>query len=150
MIIAACTDDPTVQRIAQNATQSDPGVFGNWYKVFAGNIPDLGANEDLFIVAHGAAIGDEGQPVIGSQSNHFYLTARDLNANLHVFPIGYSGSVYVYACQSALNGKAEVSFVDQFHSLIDQSFPGVEVYGQTGSPGGPLPGPHSASWTPAT
>ncbi|MEH6517815.1 MAG: hypothetical protein V7742_14110 [Halioglobus sp.] len=150
MLIAVCTDDPMVEDICKAAAMSDPDVFGDrWFRVYADVIPDLGAQEDLFIVAHGAAIGDEDLPIIGSKHNAFYLSARDLRANLQGFPSGYAGNVYIYACQSALAGQAERSFVQNYLADMTPSYPGISVYGQTGSPGGPLPLPTDDSWVRA-
>lgn len=149
MIIAVCTDDPMVETIAREAAESNPRVFGKWFKVFDKAIPDLGATEDLFIVAHGAAFGDENQPVIGSKSNDFYLTARDLNANLTIFPNGYSGGVFVYACLSAAPGAGGLSFVESYLAIIGPSFPKLTAWGQTGKPSGPLPLPSDKSWVQA-
>jgi len=149
MIIAACTDDPMVEDIARTAAEKHADVFGDWYKVFHKPLPNLGVTEDLFIVAHGAAVGDERQPVIGSKANAFYLTARDLNANLHIFPNGYSGGVYVYACESADPGVGGLSFVEAYKKIIGPSYPGLTAWGQTGKPGGPLPLPTDRSWIKA-
>ncbi len=149
MIIAACNDDPMVVSIAQQAATANAGVFGAWYKIFDSQIPDLGASEDLYIVAHGAAIGDENQPVIGNKEDAFYLTARDLNANLHIFPKNYAGRVYVYACKSAQKGKDEVSFIEQFKKIAGSSYPNMSIFGQVGSPSGPLPAFNDASWKKA-
>lgn len=146
MIIAACTDDPMVETIASTAAGAYPGVFGDWHRVFDTAIPDLGVNEDLFIVAHGAAFGDENQPVIGSKSNDFYLTAEDLNSNMTIFPSGYSGGVYVYACLSAVKGASGLSFIEAYKAKIGASYPGLTAWGQTGKPYGPLPGPQDGSW----
>ncbi len=146
MIIAACTDDPMVERIAEQASERDPAAFGSRYKVFDDQIPDLAKDEDLFIVAHGAAYGDENQPVIGSKENDFYLTARDLNANLQIFPEGYAAGVYIYACESAAKGNAEFSFVGAYKNIVGPSFPGLTVWGQVGKPGGPLPDADDPSW----
>ncbi len=150
MIIAVCTDDPMVDGIARTAATSNHAIFGDWYKVFDDNIPDLGKDEDLFIVAHGAALGDEGQPVIGSKSNAFYLTARDLNSNLHIFPSGFSGGVFVYACLSAVKGATGLSFVETYLKIIGPSFPNLTAWGQTGKPFGPLPAPQDPSWQRAS
>ncbi|TCL76090.1 hypothetical protein [Rhizobium sp. BK251] len=149
MIIAACTDDPMVEDIARTASEGNHATFGDWYKVFDKHIPDLGVRENLFIVAHGAAFGDENQPVIGSKSNDFYLTARDLNANLKIFPKDYSGGVFVYACLSAVPGAGGLSFVQAYKKIIGPSFPHLTAWGQTGKPKGPLPGPSDKSWTRA-
>ncbi len=146
MIIAVCTDDPMVDLIASKAQAKNRASFGQWYKVFEKNIPNLGAKEDVFLVAHGAAIGDENQPVIGSKGNDFYLTARDLYSNLTIFPRDYSGSVYVYACESADPGAGGLSFVQKLMQIMRPSYPNLTAYGQTGKPGGPLPAPSDPSW----
>ena len=150
MIVAACTDDPMVETIARTAAEWQFDVFGRWYKVYHEKIPDLGVTENLFIVAHGAAFGDEGQPVIGSKANAFYLTARDLNKNLTIFPNGYSGCVYVYACLSAVPGAGGLSFVEAYKQIIGPSFPKMTAWGQTGKPSGPLPLPTDKSWIEAS
>lgn len=148
MIIAACNDDQMVEDIARNASQQHHATFGDWYKIFAAQIPDAGQHENLFIVAHGAAFGDENKPVIGNKTDDFYLTARDLNANMHVYPSGYDGGVYIYACESAAQG-AETSFVEEYKAIVSQSYPNIRVYGQVGHPGGPIPGPNDPSWVEA-
>ena len=146
MIIAVCTDDPMVDSIAYTAQANHSDIFGKWYKVYDKNIPDLKASEDVFIVAHGAAFGDEKQPVIGSKGNDFYLTARDLYSNLTIFPHNYNGSVYVYACESAAPGADGLSFVQSLMQAMGASYPNLVAYGQTGKPGGPLPAPSDKSW----
>lgn len=145
MIIAACNDDQMVLDIASAASAA---TFGKWYKIFASSIPDLGIDENLYIIAHGAAVGDEGQPVIGDKADAFYLTGRDLNSNLHIFPSGYRGGVFIYACESAKSGTT-ASFVGDFLGVIHPSYPAITVFGQTGKPSGPLPGPSDSSWTKA-
>ncbi|MEM9332166.1 MAG: hypothetical protein AAGA53_12630 [Pseudomonadota bacterium] len=149
MIIGVCTDDVAIENQVNKSAASDPAVFGKAYLVFNRNIPDLKVDEDLFLVAHGAAFGDEDQPVIGSKSNAFYLTASDLNSNLHVFPLNYKGRIFVDACYSADPGKAGWSFVEKFKEIIVQSFPGVKVFGRTGSVGGPVLKPGDPNWKEA-
>ncbi|MBZ6377819.1 hypothetical protein B5C34_02960 [Pacificimonas flava] len=150
MIIAVCTDDPMIENVAREASQSNHATFGDWHRVFDDPLPDLGKDEDLFIVAHGAAFGDENQPVIGSEANDFYLTARDLNSNLHIFPEGYSGGVYVSACESAAPGANGLSFVQSYMRIIGPSFPNMTAWGHRQSLGGPLPPPGDSSWTQAS
>lgn len=149
MIIAVCTDDQMVDSIASKASANHSGTFKKWYKVFDKKIPDLKSDENIFIVAHGAAFGDENKPVIGSKGNDFYLTARDLYNNLTIFPHDYSGGVYVYACESAAPGAGGLSFVQSLKQAMKPSYPNLEAYGQTGKPGGPLPDPSDPSWKKA-
>lgn len=150
MIIAVCKDDPTDVEIAKAASKKYQATFGNWYKIYDKKIPNLGATENLFIIAHGASYTDEGQPVIGNMADAFYLTARNLNANMHLFPSGYSGGVYIYACESADHGAAEVSFVLAYLKCVKPSYPNIKVFGQTGKIHGPLPVPSDPSWKSAT
>lgn len=149
MIIAVCTDDQMVDYITEDANRRAPNVFGNDYRVFDEQIPDLGANENLFLVAHGTAVGDENQPVIGSKGNHFYLTAKDLYVNLPIFPHDYRGKIYVYACESAEPGADGVSFVKALMKVMNLSYPHLRAFGQIGSPSGPIPSPDDGSWSEA-
>jgi hypothetical protein len=57
--------------------------------------------------------------------------------------------VFIYACESAKGGAAETSFVEDYLKVVKPSFPAITVFGQTGKPSGPLPGPDDASWTQA-
>lgn len=149
MIIAICTDDAEVNRVARNAAASAPAIFGAHFDIYAQNIPDLGVDEDLFIVAHGVAVGDENSPVIGSEANDFYLTARDLNSNLHIFPNGYRGNIYISACESALAGEGGTSFIEEFSAIFQQSFARSLVFGHIGAIRGALPQPGDRSWLQA-
>jgi hypothetical protein len=149
MIIAMCTDDPEVYDVAIEAELNAPEIFGQAFDAFSEDIPMLAPDENLFIVAHGINFGDEGSPVIGSKKNDFYLTPRDLNTNLHVFPLGYRGNVYVSACWSADPGHDGESFVDQFYTTFQRSFPHSQVFGHLGKLGGALPPPGDNLWVHA-
>jgi len=146
MIITVCTDDPEVENIAEASHQANPAIYGACYKVFERPIPDLAQDEDLFITAHGAAMGDENQPVIGSQSNDFYLTARDLNSNLHVFPSGYKGCIYISTCESADPGGEGFSFAEKYKEILQPSFPQISVFGHRGEVDKRIPLPGDPSW----
>lgn len=74
IIILSDVSDPALTTAAQNAHNSNAAAFGTVYAI-GNNIPVLGISEDLFILAHGAAVGDQGIPVIGSAASDFYLDA---------------------------------------------------------------------------
>ncbi len=150
MIIIVCTDDPQLEKIAQKSIKKYPGVFGDYYKVFDEDIPVLDANEDLFIIAHGAFEGDDGNPVIGDKSveRAFYLNALGLLQNIgNIFPAFYSGDIYVDACESADHNDYTFSFIEVLQAQIQTRYDS-NVYGKNGSPSG-LIDPPGGTWTRA-
>ena len=77
MIVIVCTDDSQLEEIARHSIRHHPLVFERKFKVFHNELPRLREDENLFIIAHGAFQGDEGEPVIGDQRAAFYLDGRD-------------------------------------------------------------------------
>lgn len=152
MIIIACTDDPELVDIAKKSILNEPEVFLSYYKVFHGAIPLLGQDEDLFIIAHGAFQGDEGRPVIGDQDagRAFYLNGEQCYLNLSsIFPQGYSGRVFVDACESADSSRAVDSFITTLQvQFLVNSF-NTQVYGINGESAGLIPLPDNPKWRAA-
>lgn len=108
-------------------------------------------SEDLFIIAHGAYAGDDNNPVIGDEKNAFYVNAVELYENLgRIFPQGYSGSVYIDACESADNSPETFSFSEVFASQIQKDHGVVRVYGRNGDADGQIPLPGAPGWREAT
>jgi len=146
MIIIVCTDDPQLVQIAQNSSQQNPGVFGNYFQVF-NPIPQLGQGEDLFIVAHGAYEGDDGNPVIGDENLAFYVNAVELWENIQtIFPQYYNGNVYIDACEAADHDENTFSFSEVFNTQIQAMFGATQVFGRNGAVAGAIPLPTSAGW----
>lgn len=150
MILVVCTDDKALLAMAQKQSREYPEVFGQCYQVFKA-VPSLGVGEDLFITAHGAYEGDDGNPVIGDKKNAFYINAVELWQALEAcFPKSYSGRVYISACESSDHGEdfsfAEV-FEAQLHGARSKAGP---VYGQKGAVGLRIPFPNDPGWIAAT
>ena len=150
MIIIAATDDPNLDTIAINSAARARDTYGDIYKVFEHQIPPLGDEENLFIIAHGAYEGDEGGPVIGSATDDFYLTPMDTYQNLQsIFPNGYSGNVYIDACESATE-ESVVSFIVLLKTvLLDNGFD-CRVFGREGLASGLIPLPGNPDWVEAS
>jgi hypothetical protein len=150
MIIIVCTDDPGLTNIAQQSIVAHPGVFGNFYQIYTNPIPQIGAAENLFIIAHGAYNGDDNNPVIGDQANAFYVNAVELWENIqNIFPHGYQGNVYIDACESADNDAQTFSFAEVFLTQIQAMFGTTQVYGRNGTVGGQIPVPGDPTWVQA-
>ena len=152
MIIICCTDDPGLRQIAIASASSSPNTFGQIYQIFKGQIPQLGLRENLFIIAHGAFADRSGNPVIGDKDMNrpFALNGIELWENTKgIFPAGYSGNVYVDACESADHDKVVFSFIEVLYSQINLHFPRTMVYGRNGSQGGLIPLPTSNTWKAA-
>lgn len=150
MIIAVCTDDAEILQVAQRASAQNPGAFGNAYRVFGQNIPNVGLNEDLFIVAHGARNDPAAhEPVIGNADagDATWLSAQNLVDNLRdIIPRGYDGSVYISACEVTQGGIAEFSFVELLpRPLRNLAGNEVVVFGDSNA-AGDLPLPGDARW----
>lgn len=150
MILIVCTDDPALVKIAHDSSQGHLQIFGNYYQIYSKQIPTLQANENLFIIAHGAYHGDEGDPVIGDKRNAFYVNAADLSLNLQsIFPKDYMGRIFVDACESADFDKDTVSFIEMLNAVLYDRYPAVEVYGRNGTAKGQIPLPGYPGWTRA-
>jgi hypothetical protein len=139
MILVVCTDDNKLVQKARSEAQRNPGTFGAVYIVFE-QVPPLQTGENLFITAHGAKRGDDGNPVIGDKSKAFYVNAVDLYRNLQsIFPAQYAGNVYISACESADNVPGSFSFAEVFKAQIGVKHGRTRVYGQTGAVGLEIP-----------
>jgi hypothetical protein len=149
MVIIVCTDDATLRQTAVQQAQANQATYGQCYQPFT-TIPSLGVNENLFITAHGARDGDDGNPVIGDENNAMYFNAVMLWEALEgIFPRGYRGSVYISACESS-NPKASLSFAEVFRAQLHGARRQAgRVYGQKGSVGMNIPGPNDPDWTQA-
>ncbi|HEY2767076.1 MAG TPA: hypothetical protein VGI76_02395 [Solirubrobacteraceae bacterium] len=158
MVIVVCRDDRQLVGLAQ--TSSANHGFGGVFKLDTpqGQVPPLGAGEDLFIIAHGA-VTDPSQPgnaMIGNQKAGGYgYNAVDLFARLvklGIFPQGYRGDVYISACYSAdwltTRNDAGFSFIEVFTAQIDSKICGYKgrVYGHRGEVEGEIPPPGDQSW----
>jgi hypothetical protein len=152
MIIICCTDDPSLRQIAINSAASSANTFGQIYQIFKGQIPQLGLKENLFIIAHGAFADKSGNPVIGDKDMRrpFALNGIELWQNINgIFPAGYSGNVYIDACESADHDDQVFSFIEVFYTQVNLHFPRTMVYGRNGSPGGLISLPTSNAWRAA-
>lgn len=150
MILVVCTDDPMLMDIAAQASVGNHAVFGAPYQVFAGVVPQLGVAENLFILAHGAKEGDDGNPVIGDRNNALFLNAVQLYQQTELlFPRGYRGGVYVSACESYDPGVNSLSFAEMLVNVMQADHGAVRVYGHRGGVAGPLPVPESRTWDQA-
>lgn len=152
MIIIACTDDPGLVDIARQSILNDPDTFISYYKVFHRAIPALGLDEDLFIIAHGAFQGDEGRPVIGDADadRAFYLDGQQCYVNIQsIFPSGYSGKVYVDACESADSSKKIDSFITTLQNQFLLNAQNTPVFGINGTSSGLIPLPDDPKWRAA-
>jgi len=147
MILIVCTDDPSLVNVARHSSNGHLPIFGDYFQIYSQQIPRLHADENLFIIAHGAYQGDDGNPVIGDQRNAFYVNAADLKLNLDsLFPEKYRANVFVDACESADNNGDTVSFIEMLSAVLHDSYPGVEVYGRNGIANGLIPLPGNPSW----
>jgi len=150
MIIVVCTDDPKLTKIAEASARSAPNVFGNVYRVFGKSIPRLGADEHLFLVAHGAKKGDDNNPVIGSKTNAFYVNAVDLYKNISgLFPAGYQANIYVDACESADNDDSTFSFTEALKTQVRVNHGKTRLFGRNGAVSGLVPQPAAKGWQEA-
>jgi len=151
MIIVVCTDDASLIDVARDSSAAAPAIFGNYYQIYAQQIPNLAAAEDLFLIAHGAYAGDDNNPVIGDERNAFYVNAVELFQNIQsLFPAGYSGIVYIDACESADHDEETFSFSEVFLTQIHAVHGSTHVFGRNGTVGGTIPLPGSAGWVEAT
>ncbi len=148
MVIVVCTDDDKLLQLAQQQANTRPTVFGKCYLIFKDQIPQLGQSENLFIGAHGAFKGDDGNPVIGDKEKAFYVNAVDFHANIKgIFPDNYQGKVFIYACESADYAPGSFSFAEVFKAQLQVGHPKVRVYGQKGEVGlKGVVGPEDKGW----
>ncbi|MEV6607548.1 hypothetical protein [Kutzneria sp. NPDC051319] len=152
MILAVCTDDDAgTLHVGQAQSAANPQVYGACHAVFATPVPALGVSENLFVIAHGAAVGDDGGPVIGDEHHAFWVNPADLWNNMqNIFPAGYYGNVYISACESADTPNGTCSFSELFSSVLRHHRPNAgTVYGQHGAVHGNIPLPTDQSWVPA-
>lgn len=149
MIIIVCTDDAQLISIAQASIKKYPQVFGDAYLIYKDTIPSLEKNENLFVIAHGAFNDASGNPVIGDKQKDFYVNGIEFWTNIHtIFPSGYSGNVYIDACESADHDGEVFSFIEVFHSQFNVKFNG-KVYGKNGATSGLISLPSDSAWKPA-
>ena len=150
MIIVVCTDDDQLLNVARQQVQSNPNIFGQCYQAFGAQIPLIGQNENLFISAHGAYRGDDGNPVIGDSKRDFYVNAVEFYTNIReIFPINYQANVYISACESADRAQGSFSFAEVFKAQIQLNHPNTRVYGQGGAVGLTIPLPNDRHWIQA-
>lgn len=149
MIIVVCTDDRHLVNVAERSRASSPDIFGKVYQVFHDTVPQLGDDEPLFIIAHGAMEGDDGNPVIGDRAHAFYVNAVELHLNIaNAFPARYRGGIYIDACESADHTEETFSFAEAFKTQVQRRHGGVRVFGRNGTAGGLIPRPGNG-WTEA-
>ncbi len=147
MIIVVCTDDPGLEGITMLSANKHPGVFGDVYKVYDRRIPPLKEKENLFILAHGAFRGDEGKPIIGDQSEDFYISAGALAVSTrHLYPNGWTGNVYVDACYSAMEDEELLSFARLLAYPLAEINASVRVSGRQGLSSGLIALPGDSGW----
>lgn len=153
MILCVCRDDTEgTWDVGQDSLAAHSDVFYSAYLVFADQIPMLGVNEDLYVIAHGTATSAEGKPLIGDQHDALRLDAATFWENVKmIFPDGYQASVYISACESADPGPGtDFSFAEEFAVYVksDRSV-NCRVYGHNGSVGGEIPLPNDDRWIEA-
>ncbi len=152
MILVVCTDDDELRNVARNQSENDPAEFGAFYQVFKDRIDPLGQGENLFVSAHGAYKGDDGNPVIGDKGADFYVNAVDFYRNLKeepVFPDGYKGNVYISACESSDIPRGAFSFAEVFKAQLQADHPNTRVFGQKGGVGLNIPRSNDTGWEEA-
>lgn len=152
MIIVVCRDDPGLVAIANLSRQGNPGVFGAVHQVFGNQIPQLGVNENLFLISHGVKDGDDGNPTIGGAADDFWVNAVQLFDALvagNLFPPGYAGSVFIDACEASDHDDDTFSFAEVFKAQIQGWFGTVRVFGRSGAVGGLIPLPNANGWREA-
>jgi hypothetical protein len=151
MLIVLAQDDPRLLPLARQAAALQPGIYGAVFLAFQDQIPPLGASEDLFIVAHGAAVGDDNNPVIGDAKEGHYVNAPDLYGNLSgIFPHGYGGRIFIYACESAIVGGGSFSFAEAFRNVLQADHGAARVFGRRDHPGPRILAPDAPGWVEAT
>lgn len=151
MILAVCTDDlKNTFQVGQQALAEHRDVFLSCYRVFSETpVPQLGVNESLFVIAHGASnVG--GKPMIGDQRDAMVLDAATFWENLkEIIPPEYESDIYVIACQSADPAPSDdFSFAEYLAALvkIDRSV-NCRVFGRKGNIPAVVPLPTDSIWT---
>jgi hypothetical protein len=151
MLIVLAQDDTRLLPLARGAAAAHPAIYGAVYMAFQDRIPSLRHDEDLFIVAHGAKDGDDNNPVIGDAREGHYVNAPELYENLQgIFPRGYRGRVFVYACESALAGGGSFSFAEALRNVLQADHGGARVFGRRDHPGPRILTPDAPGWVEAT
>ncbi len=150
MIIVVCTDDPILGNVARQQAQINQVIFGQCYQVFTDAIPQIGQRENLFISAHGAYRGDDGNPVIGDSRNAVYVNAVELYENIReIFPVGYQANVYISSCESSDYARGSFSFSEVFKAQLQARHSNTRVYGQHGAVALQIPLPNDLGWVQA-
>jgi hypothetical protein len=148
MILFLCNDDA----LAWNAVAPQAGpVFGNAYQLIQNGMPQLGVNENLFIVAHGlpGEIGNQnGMLAWNALELWNYLTNTTPNdRGGSLFPAGYAGNIYVWACYPAnITRRDRLSFIENFHAFSRVGLPNSSVYGVAGAVGFAIAPPGNSAW----
>ncbi|TQI82337.1 hypothetical protein FHU10_2694 [Serratia fonticola] len=151
MILIVCTDDDSLVTIANRSIIKNPLTFGLHYQVFQELLPPLAKYENLFIIAHGAFLGDNGMPVIGDQEEDFYLNGSTLYQSIAaIIPGDYQGNVYIDACESADNTEEMLSFAETFYVYFRDKHKDSHVFGVNGCSSGLIPLPDDPKWIPVT
>lgn len=150
MILIACTDDGSLNHIASDSILANPLVFNRRYRAFRDVVPMLGAQENLFILAHGAFQSpDDGRPVIGDQDEQraFCMDGRTCYYNiLSIIPANYAGGIYVDACFSANNSPDIDSFITTLQQQFLNNGLNIAVYGVNGESSGLIVPPGDPKW----
>lgn len=151
MLLILALDDPNLRAVALASRNANPVAFGAVVVAWEQPVPMLGANENLFIIAHGAKVGDDGGPVIGDATQAHWVDPRSFAAMLlPSIPANYTGSVFVSACESADPARGAFSFTEVFKAFLLGDRPRLGgVYGQRGNVGGLVPPPGSPAWVRA-
>ncbi|WP_431224955.1 hypothetical protein ACQ86O_09060 [Serratia sp. L9] len=149
MILIVCTDDENLIAVANRSIIKSPLVFGSRYQVFHDVLPALSVDENLFIIAHGAFLGDNGLPVIGDKAAAFYLNGNTLYQSITaIIPDHYQGDIYIDACESADNTEEMLSFAETFYVYFHDEHKDSHVFGVNGSSSGLIPIPGDPKWIP--
>jgi hypothetical protein len=152
MILVLC-DDIGIYNTAQTTSLGNQMTFGNVYRYVTPIVPQLGRNEDLFIIAHGmqGEIGNEvGPPAWNALQLLEYLMGESDRFNhgaLHsIFPDGYRGNIYLSACYTQNVERGGMSIAENFGNLAGVQLSGSRVYGQRGGVTGTIPSPGDRAW----
>jgi hypothetical protein len=151
MILVVCTDDPKLMTVAQKSAQKNPKIFGNVYQAFKDKVPAIGANENLFVIAHGAfKDAKTGGPVIGDKEQDFIVDGAELWENIKgIFPENYKANIYIDACESADKDEYVISFIELFFTRINIQLNTSMVYGRNGTSSGLIAVPTDKGWVSA-
>ena len=151
MIVVASPKDHTIIQRSQRQSQLSHDIFGDTYVMGTDQIPQLGLNENLFIIGHGIKKGDSGLAEIGDEEGGLSMSGDELFDNLYpVFPAGYAADVYIDACESANVSRGEFSLIELFHTKIANIFKDVRVFGHTGEICGDILPPGDPRWREST